>query len=464
MRRLAALLVVTLAVIGCHDVNSIARFDAAGFDAAGLDAAGFDAGEVPDTGPRLDVGPGMDAALDGGPLPDAFVPDAGPPPESLGATFENTFLVRGAARLGGGILVVGVDNQGDRDTEDTRQALALFLHEADPTQDWAAHYGGPEDNDQFLAVAQTSASRAVVAGVQGIAGTASVAISEFSEAGLTRTSTFVAAGGDAYIADILVTDDEILVSGRSGEDAAVFIIDLELSTMQTLRYPIGGNFAGVAAEGRMIYAAGAIGSDAVLAVIPREDLPSSELFTLADAEFLSVAATGRGAVAVGVEGGRGLRVAFGSGGVTEVDKAPGLSRFREVAIVEGAERYAGLGTGANSPFVAERAGDDIAIGRVPATELTGNAGRAANLRDGGFLAVQAAIGNRVQLVRFNTLATFGRATCARTDPSAVFVDDPGLMARFVSATQAPSVTIDVSPMFPTLLQTPELMEREASCP
>lgn len=370
--------------------------------------------------PPFDGGPGFDAGPDAGPEPDAG-PDAGPPPATIAALFTNTFLVRGAVRLGNGILVVGVDNQGDRDSTASRQALAVFIDETSGGASWASNYGDDEVNDQFLVVINDGPTEALVLGMRAGA----IIVSRFDETGLLNTLEFEATA--AFITDAVFVGDVLHASGRSGGDAAIFKFDLGAGTMQTSGLGLTGAFNGIAADDEgTIYAAGQtpVGSDAVLAVFPVGEAAST--YTLPGAELIGVAAgTGRGAIAVGTSGGAGLRMQLSGSSVT-VSMATNISRFRQVELVEGRERYVGITrNGTAFAFAGEREGDDIHAFFVRSTDLTGVSGRCADLRDGGFLVSQnlreVTEEDRVQISRFTSLASLGRSACGRTSEGTLTV-------------------------------------------
>lgn len=437
-------------LMGCHDVNSIARYDAGDNDVPPFDGGpNFDGG--PDVG--TDVGPARDAGPvpgDAGPPPidggfdSGPGPDAGPPPSAIAAFFMEPFLVRAAVPLGEGILVVGVDNQGDRDTTDSRQGLAMYVGNGGPVADWANHYGSPTVNDQFLVAINNGPDEAVVLGVRG--GGGSVTVSRFRAEGLVDTVEFSAVA--PFVTDAVFVESTLYASGRSGGDAVIFEIDLGAQTMRTLGSSRSGAFNGIAVHDGTIYTAGQSpvgeGGAGILAVSPLID-PGFTIYSLPDAEFISVAANSEGAVAVGTKGGAGGLHMELRGDSPTVRIATDISRFRQVAFVDGAERYIGLtSNGGSFPFVGERVDDQVRVAFMRFGYITGVSGRLGALQEGGFLVSQnreEAMVNSVHISRFSPLESIPRTACDRARANSSLNEDMVLSAQVSNST-------------PTMLPTP----------
>lgn len=463
-----------LIVVACHDVNSIARYDAGDNDVPAFDGGpNFDAG--PDVG--FDAGPGRDAGPlpgDAGPPPvdggsdTGPGPDAGPPPEPIAVVFERPFNVRAAVPLSDGILVVGVDNQGDRDTEMSRQGLVAYIAD-DRMSDWANNYGGPTNNDQFLVAINNGPDEAVVLGIRGVAGEGSVIVSRFRAVeGLVDTVAFSAVA--PFITDAVFVDDDLYASGRSGGDAVVFQIDLALGTMNTLGSGRSGAFNGIAVHDGTVYAAGqspvGAGGSGILAM---SSLSGSDLtvYTLPNAEFISVAANASGATAVGTRDGQGLHMEL-RGESPTVRIASDIARFRQVDFIGATERYVGLTSdGGNFAFVGERVADEIRVAFTRMGYVAGVSGRLAMLQDGGFLASQDRVDapdNRVQVSRFAPLEGLPQTGCDRERANSSLNENMAIGAEVMSSTPTtiPGPAVMGSPV--SLTTTAEDFTRNSSCP
>ncbi|MEM6956600.1 MAG: hypothetical protein AAF645_12980 [Myxococcota bacterium] len=444
MRVLSVLMCMCL-LDACHDVSTIARFDGgtgadADEDGALPDGASDDRidGPVRDRSVEDDavedtaVGDDgvADARPDEGPMdadpPDAPVDmrvDVGPPPANLGVDFNAPFLVRGAARLGGGILVVGIDNQGDRDTGRTRQALVAFVHETNETMDWAFNFG-EAGNDQFLDVI-VQGDVAIVVGVRRRGSESDVIILRFDEEGLLSSRRFPVGNG-AFVTGIVPTPDGFVASGEALDDAALFRFDTAFEEMEILEFGFLGAFYGVTEHRGTVYAVGVSGSNGIVIEVPASRTPATVPRTVVpDAELVSVAGQGASVVVVGVTVARevggtrqALRMEFRPEvAIQLVDAA--VNRFRQVSFAEGEERYAGILASADAAFVARLSGGRVSTQHVRGLTLTGVSGQVANLGEDPFLVGFEPVGEasvapfRVQIVRSNTLGSFAEGPCGR---------------------------------------------------
>lgn len=438
-----------------------------GFCVPGEDAGGVDAGTdgAPlDGGVRLD-GALMDAApmdgvlpIDGGTDARDMDPDAGPPPAPLALNLSNPLLVRGAIRLGGGFLVVGIDNMGDR-AGDNRQALTAFIHETNSELDWVRHFGSDAGNDQFQ-VALRDGTDALVIGTSGRAGDAFLVVSRFTDDGLTSSTEFPA-GTDAFITDAQIVGDLLIVSGRARGDAAIFVVDSTSGEMEIITLPFDGALHGIAAHSGVVYLVGQFGSDGVIARLNLTESSELTLYRLPDSELISVAANEDGAIAVGTQMGQGLHVTVTDDATMVMRVRENIRRFRQVEFVEGVERYVGMTQSpSNAAFIAERVGAEITMRYVSGAVINGVSGRSAHLEDGGFVASQNSDGTQVQVSRFNTLGAFDSSACIRS-LGAVLEPDEGVV---VLETREMSSSIRVMGALATPIEALEDVTRSTTCP
>ena len=143
-----------------------------------------------------------------------------------------------------------------------------------------------------------------------------------------------------------------------------------------------------------------------------------------------------------------------------VSTSTDISRFRQVELIGGAERYVGVSGELDSPFVGERDAETVTTRSVRYMSISGVSGRMAELADHGFIVTEQADSHRVQLTRFST--PDHEARCVR-DSDERLSRDAALTDMVASASETPARSTIAGGTL-TLAGTDEAFVQESECP